>query len=68
MSICSTVVPKLVADDLPVFRSLLQGVLPGADVAAVDEADLRNAMTTVCEQRCLVPGHLWTEKVLQLKQ
>ena len=68
MSTCSTVVPKLVSEDLPVFRSLLQGVFPNADVVALEEAELRKAIGAICEQRRLVNGVKWTDKVLQLKQ
>lgn len=39
-SICDTMVPKLVAQDVPLLRSLLQGVFPGADLLPVEEAML----------------------------
>lgn len=55
-STCATVVPKLVPHDLPVFRSLLQGVFPGADVTSVEEAELRAAIAAACERRQLVKG------------
>lgn len=55
-STCATVVPKLVPQDLPVFRSLLQGVFPGADAATVEAAELRTAVATACERRQLVVG------------
>lgn len=55
-SACATVVPKLIPQDLPVFRSLLRGVFPGADVTSVEEAALRAAIATACERRQLVGG------------
>lgn len=39
-SICDTMVPKLVAQDIPLLRSLLQGVFPGADLLFVEEVIL----------------------------
>jgi dynein heavy chain 1, cytosolic len=68
LSTCSTVVPKLVSDDLPIFHALLQGIFPGCDPAALEEAVLRQHIEKICEQRLLVPGPKWVEKVLQLKQ
>lgn len=55
-STCATVVPKLVPQDLPVFRSLLRGVFPGADMAGVEEAELRAAIAVACARRQLVGG------------
>jgi dynein heavy chain 1 len=53
-STCATVVPKLVPQDLPVFRSLLQGVFPGADITSVEAAGLRAAIAAACAKRQLV--------------
>ena len=58
-STCATVVPKLVPQDLPVFRSLLQGVFPGADVSGAEAAGLREAVAAACARRQLVVGGRW---------
>jgi len=68
MSTCCTVVPKLVAEDLIIFRSLLQGIFPGSDLAPVEEAILREKILKLCAERGYVPEERWLEKVLQLKQ
>ncbi|KAK9719430.1 dynein heavy chain [Basidiobolus ranarum] len=67
-SIRETVVPKLVADDIPLLRSLLADVFPGVDYVPVDLDRLRAEIQKVCAERRLVPGEMWLEKVLQLYQ
>lgn len=47
-SICDTMVPKLVAQDVPLLRSLLQGVFPGADLLPVEEAILEVRAERIC--------------------
>ncbi|CAD7970791.1 unnamed protein product, partial [Amoebophrya sp. A120] len=39
-SICNTLVPKLVAEDKPLLRSLLSGVFPGQDLVVMEEREL----------------------------
>eukprot|EP01041_Mallomonas_annulata_P000303 gene303-544_t len=67
-SICNSVVPKLVAEDISLFTSLLQAVFPGTELPAVQEVALIEAIKAVCEEDSLECGDLWIEKVLQLKQ
>jgi len=73
-STCATVVPKLVSEDLPVFKALLKGIFPqevgekreeGGDE---EEVVMRKAIAEVCERRGLVQGEEWMGKVLQLRQ
>jgi len=34
-SVCETVVPKLIADDIPLLSTLLRGVFPGSSIPAI---------------------------------
>ena len=71
-------VPKLVAQDIPLLHSLLKDVFPGIDYNASPMGDLRRELKRVCEEMYLVytdqtsdsgaSGALWIEKVLQLYQ
>ena len=61
-------VPKLVADDIPLLTSLLADVFPGVEYAPVDLDRLKEELKKVCEERRLVPGDAWMEKVIQLYQ
>ncbi|VDN96525.1 unnamed protein product [Rodentolepis nana] len=77
-SIMETMVPKLVAQDIPLLYSLLKDVFPGVDYHASPMEDLRRELKRVCEEIFLVysddksessvGGALWVEKVLQLYQ
>ncbi|CDI87445.1 dynein beta chain, flagellar outer arm, putative [Eimeria praecox] len=67
-SVTDTVVPKLVAQDVPLLRSLLMGVFPGADIPALDEKILLDEIERLCEARFLEAKGEWLEKVLQLYQ
>ncbi|KAL7751554.1 dynein heavy chain [Sorochytrium milnesiophthora] len=67
-SVCETMLPKLVAEDIPLLRSLLSDVFPGIDHSPVDLAKLRQAVLDVCKARHLVAGEAWLDKVLQLYQ
>lgn len=67
-SIRETMVPKLVADDIPLLTSLLADVFPGVEYAPVDLDRLKQELKKVCEERRFVPGDAWMEKVIQLYQ
>ncbi|CDJ57328.1 hypothetical protein EMWEY_00007760 [Eimeria maxima] len=67
-SVTDTVVPKLVAQDVPLLRSLLMGVFPGADIPALEEKILLDEIERLCEARFLEAKGEWLEKVLQLYQ
>ena len=67
-SVTDTVVPKLVAQDVPLLRSLLMGVFPGADIAALEEKVLLDEIERLCEARFLEAKGEWLDKVLQLYQ
>ena len=68
-------VPKLVAEDIPLLRSLLSDVFPGVRYTSAEMGPLKAKIYEVCEEMHLVageggdtPGGQWVEKVLQLYQ
>ncbi|KAJ1659203.1 dynein heavy chain [Dispira simplex] len=67
-SVRETLVPKLVADDIPLLTSLLADVFPGVTYRPVSLDCLREALAQVCAEQRLVVGPLWIEKVIQLYQ
>uniref|UniRef100_A0AC34GH87 Dynein heavy chain hydrolytic ATP-binding dynein motor region domain-containing protein n=1 Tax=Panagrolaimus sp. ES5 TaxID=591445 RepID=A0AC34GH87_9BILA len=74
-SICETLVPKLVSEDITLLRSLLQDVFPDVEYQPKKMESLRDAIGKVCDQLMLSygvnkeeRGQLWIEKVLQLYQ
>ncbi|KAI8967648.1 dynein heavy chain [Mycotypha africana] len=67
-SIRETVEPKLVADDIPLLTSLLADVFPGVLYTPVNLDRLKDKLREVCEERRLVAGDAWMEKVIQLYQ
>ena len=67
-SVCDTVVPKLIAEDVPLLSSLLSGVIPGADIIKIGEEVLRETMKNLCKKHNLLPENAFIEKVLQLNQ
>ncbi|OJA07948.1 hypothetical protein AZE42_05923 [Rhizopogon vesiculosus] len=67
-SVTETIVPKLVADDVPLLTSLLADVFPGTDYVPVDLDALREQILKVCAERRLVDGERWVAKILQLYQ
>ncbi|KAF9498186.1 dynein heavy chain protein 1 [Pleurotus eryngii] len=67
-SVTETIVPKLVADDVPLLTSLLADVFPGVDYEPVDLDALRQEILKVCADRRLETGDRWIAKILQLYQ
>jgi len=56
-SVMETVVPKLVADDIPLLHSLLTDVFPGMQYAPAAMTALREEISKVCDEEHLV-GHV----------
>ena len=62
-------VPKLVAEDIPLLHSLLSDVFPGVAYRHAEMAGLRKEIATVCSAQHLVYGEgdssaaQWVEKV-----
>ena len=53
-SVMETVVPKLVADDIPLLHSLLTDVFPGVQYAPAAMEALRAEIAKVCQEEHLV--------------
>ena len=47
-SVCDTVVPKLIQDDIPLLSTLLSGVFPGSKIPEIKEFKLREEIAKVC--------------------
>ncbi|RWS14208.1 Dynein heavy chain: cytoplasmic-like protein [Dinothrombium tinctorium] len=77
-SVCETMVPKLVAEDIPLLTSLLSHVFPGIPYTRAEMQGLKEQIAKVCQEMYLVcsdsndanseHGNAWLEKVLQLYQ
>lgn len=67
-SVCENVIPKLVADDIPLFRSLLSDVFPGAAPYSMAMEELRNEIIRISGTKSLVASPEFVEKLLQLFQ
>jgi dynein heavy chain 1, cytosolic len=65
---CNNVLPKLVAEDMPVFHNILEEVFPGSEVAQMDDTLAREAIITVCKEYKYVSSESFIQKILQLKQ
>ncbi|GAA6009794.1 hypothetical protein JCM11491_000816 [Sporobolomyces phaffii] len=67
-SVTETIVPKLVAEDVPLLTSLLADVFPGVDYVPVNLDKLKEHISAVCAERHLVADETWLRKVVQLYQ
>ncbi|KAK0424238.1 hypothetical protein QR680_008567 [Steinernema hermaphroditum] len=72
-SVCETLVPKLVSEDIALLFSLLQDVFPNIAYKENEMRELRAEIAKVCDQLMLCCaeeglGKLWLDKVLQLYQ
>lgn len=73
-SVCETMVPKLVAEDIPLLFSLLNDVFPQVSYSRAEMTGLKEQIKKVCFEEYLVCGEgdeqggPWMEKVLQLYQ
>ncbi|KAF5301350.1 hypothetical protein FQA39_LY10748 [Lamprigera yunnana] len=73
-SVCETMVPKLVAEDIPLLFSLLNDVFPNVQYTRAEMKGLKDQIKKVCQEEYLVCGEgdeqgaAWMEKVLQLYQ
>ncbi|XP_041352869.1 LOW QUALITY PROTEIN: cytoplasmic dynein 1 heavy chain 1-like [Gigantopelta aegis] len=73
-SVMETMVPKLVAEDIPLLHSLLSDVFPGVQYTPNMMKALRKEIKKVCEEMHLSYGEgdeqgaHWVDKVLQLYQ
>ncbi|XP_063237430.1 dynein heavy chain, cytoplasmic isoform X2 [Bacillus rossius redtenbacheri] len=73
-SVCETMVPKLVAEDIPLLFSLLSDVFPNVSYTRAEMEGLKDQIRKVCQEEYFVCGEgeeqggAWMEKVLQLYQ
>ncbi len=67
-STCDSILPKLVAEDIFMFNSLLKAVFINSAVPESSESLLVEAIQKVCEEDSLEFEDKWADKVLQLKQ
>eukprot|EP01129_Flabellula_baltica_P006002 TRINITY_DN2210_c0_g1_i2.p1 TRINITY_DN2210_c0_g1~~TRINITY_DN2210_c0_g1_i2.p1 ORF type:complete len:4545 (+),score=1094.61 TRINITY_DN2210_c0_g1_i2:1851-13637(+) len=65
-SVCENVIPKLVSDDITLFRNLVSDVFPTAVVEPLDAGDLKRHIYDIAAERFFVVGEMWLEKMLQL--
>ncbi|XP_045114160.1 dynein heavy chain, cytoplasmic-like isoform X3 [Portunus trituberculatus] len=55
-SVCETMVPKLVAEDIPLLFSLLSDVFPGIEYTRAQMSGLKEEIRKVCREQFLVCG------------
>lgn len=73
-SVCETMEPKLVAEDIPLLFSLLSDVFPGVDYQRSQMESLKKEIMKICAEEQLICGEgeeegaAWMDKVLQLYQ
>ena len=53
--------PKLVADDLDIFSSILEDVFPGSEVTKMEDEKLKETLDEICKHRWLGPKDSSTE-------
>ena len=58
-SVCETVVPKLIAEDIPLLHSLLQDVFPGVPYRRAEMAALRKEISSICKECHLIFEMRW---------
>ncbi|KAH3764595.1 cytoplasmic dynein heavy chain [Pelomyxa schiedti] len=67
-SVCDTIVPKLVAEDIPLLHNLVKDVFPGADLLPIMLKELKQHICEICAKRNLVARDAWVDKLLQVYQ
>lgn len=63
-SLCATLVPKLVAQDIPLLESLLQGVFPGACLVPLQGFNIREHLKILAPKHNIELADTFVEKVL----
>ena len=72
-SVCHSILTKLVAADVVVFKVLLREAFPGASLPEMENAALVEAIEEVCREEGLQGSNngqnqVWVDKVLQLRR
>lgn len=65
---CNNIIPKLVAEDLPVFKDILEETFPGSEVAQMENEAAREEIVKVSKEENVVAAEPFIQKILQLKQ
>jgi dynein heavy chain 1 len=65
---CNNVLPKLIAEDMPVFGDVLEEVFPGSEVSKMDDDKLKEEMMKNCETHGYSASDSFIQKMLQLNQ
>ena len=68
MGACNNVVPKLVAEDLVVFKQVLEETFPGSEITPMEDEALRAEILAICEEADYVAEESFVQKILQLNQ
>lgn len=67
-STCDSILPKLIADDIPLFMTLLTAVFPDCEIPNMEDEQFVDAVKAVCVESHYQLNDVWLEKILQLKQ
>ena len=67
-SVHETLMPKLIASDIPLLNRLIRDVFPGVEHSPGSLKELRIAIVDVCQSMHLKPEGVWMDKVIQLYQ
>ena len=65
---CNNVLPKLVADDMVVFKDVLEELFPGSSVAKMEDEKVRTELDTICKEHNYLASDGFVQKILQLRQ
>eukprot|EP00808_Paulinella_micropora_P012801 g22584.t1 len=67
-SMYNTVIPKLVSDDVSLFKTLMAAVFPTASTEVQSNPQLVAAIAQECAQSRLLADQAWVEKLLQFQK
>ncbi|KAL3939676.1 MAG: hypothetical protein SGBAC_005637 [Bacillariaceae sp.] len=65
---CNNVLPKLIAEDMVIFKEVLEEVFPGSELSKMDDEKIKAEMLKICEEKGYSPSDSFVQKVLQLNQ
>jgi dynein heavy chain 1 len=63
-SLCDTLVPKLIAQDIPLLESLLKGVFPGSTLIQARAKEIKDQLDILAPKYNIVVSDRFVEKVL----
>lgn len=65
-SLCDTLVPKLIQEDIPLLSSLLAGVFPGSQITQLLDPVMKEQIIKLSKKYNLLPTDGFVEKCMQL--